>query len=130
MPIQGLIIAYRKPGLSPAEFQTHYENNHVPILQRLAGDDFFLSHQRFYLSRGDGVPTPATIVLGGDQDFDYDALTIVTFKDKEHMDRFNAKTGSPEARQEIEADEERFVDRSKLKIVLFGDVKETVNEKV
>lgn len=130
MPIQGLIIAYRKAGLTPAEFQTHYENNHVPILQRLAGDDFFLSHQRFYLARGDGVPAPAMVVLGGDQDFDYDALTIVTFKDKEHMDRFNAKTNTPKARQEIEEDEARFVDRSKLKIVIFGDVKETVNKAV
>ncbi|KAH8703068.1 EthD domain-containing protein [Talaromyces proteolyticus] len=128
MPIHGLVIAYRKPDTTPTEFQNHYENNHVPILQRLAGEDFFLSHQRFYLARGEAIPAPATVVLGDDQDFEYDALTIVTFKDQEHMNRFYAKIGTPEAKKEIEEDEARFLDRTRLKVILIGDVRKTVNE--
>lgn len=135
MSLKALIYAYRKPGLSLEDFKTKYEA-HVDLIKRIAGDDFPLSHKRTYVARNtvDAAPegasernslTPATVVVGTQTDFDFDAYAELTFADQAAFQAFGAKIYDPEAAAQIAADEEKFLDKSKLAIALLGDVIET-----
>ena len=135
MSVTVFIYAYRKPGLSLEDFKTHYEA-HVDLIKRLTGDDFPLSHKRSYVARntvevaGEGASdrnalTPATVIAGQQADFDFDAYAELTFADQAAFQAFGAKVYAPEAAAQIAADEEKFLDKSKLSIVMLGEVIET-----
>ncbi|EED13837.1 conserved hypothetical protein [Talaromyces stipitatus ATCC 10500] len=135
MTVRALIYAYRKPGLSLEDFKTHYEE-HINFLKHLSGDDFPLSHKRSYIARNvlsDGqtadngtarnATTPATVLAGQQADFDFDAYAELIFASQESFQKFVAKVQAPEAAAQIAADEEKFLERSKLSIALLGDQK-------
>ncbi|PYI09517.1 hypothetical protein BO78DRAFT_394955 [Aspergillus sclerotiicarbonarius CBS 121057] len=135
MSVRVFIYGYRKPGLSLATFRERYEA-HVELVKRLSTDDFPLSHKRSYIARttldapaADGTSrnatTPATVLVGQQTDFDFDAYAELTFADQPAFQAFMAKVTAPEAAAQIAADEERFLDRSKLSIAMVGDVLET-----
>jgi hypothetical protein len=135
MSVRVFIYAYRKPGISPEEFKKHYEA-HVDLVKRLAGEDFPISHKRSYIARTavDASPegattrnatTPASVIVGQQSDFDFDAYAELTFADQAAFQGFAAKIYAPEAAAEIAADEEKFLDKSKLAIAMLGDVVET-----
>lgn len=137
MTVKALIYAYRKPGLSPEDFKKHYEA-HVELVKSLTGLDFPISHKRTYVARNtvdispDGASsrnqkTPAVLIAGQQTDFDFDAYAELTFTDQNSFSAFAAKVQSPELAEQIAADEEKFLDRSKLGIAMLGDVTETVN---
>lgn len=135
MSLKALIYSYRKPGLSLEDFKTQYEA-HVDLVKRIAGDNFPLSHKRTYVARNtvDAAPegasernslTPATVLVGTQTDFDFDAYAELTFADQAAFQAFCAKIYDPEAAAQIAADEEKFLDKSKLGIAMLGDVIET-----
>ena len=139
MSVRVLIYAYRKPGLSLEDFKTHYEE-HVKLVRQIAGDDFPLSHKRSYIARNvvsskeddqvnkvteRNATTPAMVIAGQQADFDFDAYAELTFATPEALQIFTAKVQAPEAAAQIAADEERFLDRSKLGIAMLGNVIET-----
>ncbi|OGM44708.1 hypothetical protein ABOM_007352 [Aspergillus bombycis] len=135
MSLKVLIYAYRKPGISLEDFKKHYEA-HVDLIKHLSGEDFPLSHKRSYVARNtaetpvegasDRNPlTPATVLVGQQTDFDFDAYGELTFTDQAAFQAFGAKVYAPEAAAQIAADEEKFLDKSKLAIVMLGDVIET-----
>ncbi|KAL4865078.1 hypothetical protein BDV12DRAFT_155549 [Aspergillus spectabilis] len=143
MPIKALILSSRKPGLTLEEFRTAYEA-HVQLIKRLAGDTFPLSHRRTYIARTTIEPgtddpsssdittarnptTPAIVVRGEQADFDFDATAELTFADQEAADRFMARIGQIEVAKQLLEDEERFLDRERVGIVMVGDVTETTN---
>ncbi|GCB21694.1 hypothetical protein AAWM_04579 [Aspergillus awamori] len=140
MSVQVIIYAYRKPGLDLQTFKDRYEA-HIELVKRLSGDDFPLSHKRMYVARttienpqtGENnnstrnALTPATVLVGQQTDFDFDAYAELTFADQAAFQTFSAKVMAPEAAAQIAADEEGFLDRSKLGIALLGDVVETTN---
>ncbi|KAJ5601187.1 hypothetical protein N7510_010721 [Penicillium lagena] len=132
MTVRILIFAPRKPDLTPAQFQHHYETVHVPLVQKIAGSDFPVSHKRLYLARqpadgvADGSPSyPAVVFLGEQAQFDFDAIADVSFEDQKHFEAFRVKFEEPEAAKILEEDEERFLDRKKIRIVMLGDATET-----
>ena len=129
-----LVFAFRKPGLSPADFKTHYETRHVPLLKSLAGQDFPKSHVRRYLQRSElesPPPTaavddtsakyPATVMVGTQNDFGYDAFGELIFENEAAFQAFFAKVSQGEAAQKIAEDEEHFLDRPKMTAVVLGD---------
>ncbi|KUL85273.1 hypothetical protein ZTR_07977 [Talaromyces verruculosus] len=138
MSVRVLIYAYRKPSLSLEDFKKHYEE-HVNLIKRLTGDDFPLSHKRYYIARTlvssedsknitgtERNPTTPAIVFAGQQsDFDFDAYAELTFASQEALQIFTAKVQAPDAAAQVSADEEKFLDRSKLGIAMLGDVIET-----
>ncbi|KAJ5992800.1 hypothetical protein N7451_008524 [Penicillium sp. IBT 35674x] len=135
MPSKILAHAYRKPGVSTEDFKKHYEA-HVDLIKRLSGDDFPLSHKRTYIVRQtvDVVPegatssnatTPAVVLVGQQSEFDFDAYAELTFTDEQALHAFVQKIRAPEAADQIAADEELFLDRSKFAVVVLGDVSET-----
>ncbi|MCJ1441552.1 MAG: hypothetical protein MMC23_002041 [Stictis urceolatum] len=134
MPYTALLYASRKPGTSPAQFREHWENKHLPLVKSLSGPDFPLSHTRYYLQRsedpiGSGGPanrnTPAAVLAGLQEDFDHDGFAILTFEDEAAFQRFYGKVSEATAAAKIAADEENFLDRTKLMIVLIGETTTT-----
>ena len=134
MPYIILVFAYRKPGLSPADFKAHYENCHVPLLQSLAGDTFPNSHVRRYIQRsenkstsapeahsGNNVNTPAAVLVGTQADFEYDAFAELTFDDEAAFQAFFARVGQGKAAEKIAEDEEKFLDRGKMRVVVVRE---------
>jgi hypothetical protein len=135
MSVKVFIYAYRKTGISLEDFRTHYEA-HVELIKRLTGEVFPLSHKRSYVARNtvevaaEGASdrnalTPATVIVGQQSDFDFDAYAELTFADQAAFQAFGAKVYAPDAAAQIAADEEKFLDKSKLGIVMLGEVIET-----
>ncbi|KAK7757120.1 hypothetical protein SLS62_000667 [Diatrype stigma] len=117
-----LIFAYRKPGTTPEQFKTHYEGTHVPLVKELAGEHFPLSHTRRYIHRTEGqgaternAKNPATVLIGEQVDFDYDAFAELTFADVPSFQTFMGIMQKPENAARIAADEELFLDRSRCR---------------
>ncbi|GES57018.1 inositol-3-phosphate synthase [Aspergillus terreus] len=133
-----LILATRRPDLSPAAFRTRYEA-HVELLKRISTSDFPLSHRRSYIARTAATTsppeneqppprnaaTPAAVIVGQQADFDFDAVAELTFADDAALQAFMAKVSAPEAARQIAADEEGFLDRGRLRIVMLGEVVES-----
>ncbi|KAK7942640.1 EthD domain-containing protein [Apiospora aurea] len=110
---QLLMIGRRRQDLTPAQFRDHYENVHIPLMRNLTGDTFPLSHERHYVRRDDGNGTdgtfPAAVLIGTSQAaVDYDAVAILTYRDKAHFDANWAFFEDPETSKIIAADEAEF----------------------
>jgi len=122
MPYNILIFVGSKPGLSPSEFKDHYEG-HVRLLKFYAGDLFPKIHRRHYLRCGtDDQPT----ILRGDKAFfDFEAAAEIFFDNETAYQAFLDSLRTEEAREKIAADENKFSDREKLRMVVIGDIEET-----
>ena len=136
MPFTILIFSYRKIGISPKEFKDHYESSHVPLIKSLAGTHFPQSHKRFYIQRtadadaddnddddGDDKNNkyPATILVGSQPDFQYDALAELTFENATKFQTFMSIVSQGEAREMLAKDEEIFLDRERMTAVVVGE---------
>ncbi|OGM40819.1 hypothetical protein ABOM_010524 [Aspergillus bombycis] len=130
MVFQALLYVTRKSGTTPAEFQAHYETVHVPLIQKLAGADFPLAHRRLYLARpapGEDNSFPAAVLMGAQEDFAFDAVVELTFRDEAAFKVFFARRQEPGTKELVDADEETFLDPTKLKAVVLGEVQETTS---
>ncbi|KAK5169449.1 uncharacterized protein LTR77_005425 [Saxophila tyrrhenica] len=110
---QLLMIGRRRQDLTPAQYRDHYENVHIPLMRNLTGDSFPLSHERHYISRmpGDHGTFPADLLLPGivtQADFDFDAVAVLTYRDRAHFDANWAYFEDEEFREIIAADEAKF----------------------
>ena len=113
-----VVFVTRKPGLSPADFKDHYENKHVPLIRSLAGPIFPISHTRHYLARDPVNPEhPPVFVYGDPKGFDYDAIVEVAFESEAAFLEFQKIMVSPEVLE----DEDRFTDRTRLRVVGMGE---------
>ncbi|KAK8022954.1 hypothetical protein PG991_006835 [Apiospora marii] len=111
---QLLMLGRRRQDLTPAQFRDHYENVHIPLMRNLTGDTFPLSHERHYIMRDDDSngtdgTFPAAVLVGTSPDaIDYDAVAILTYRDKAHFDANWAFFEDPETSRIIAADEAKF----------------------
>lgn len=129
-----LIFAYRKPGTTPEQFRAHYEGKHVPLVKELSGEHFPLSHTRRYIHRtaGEAADTernagfPATVLIGSQRDFDYDAFAELSFVDAGAFQTFFGVCQQPQNAARIAADEEQFLDRSRMTVVVVGETISTM----
>ncbi|KAL4778354.1 EthD domain-containing protein [Aspergillus varians] len=128
MTVTALLLITRKPTITPEEFKTHYETVHLPLIQRLAENDWPLSHKRTYIARpapGDDNSYPAAVLMGSQEDFSYDCITQVTFADEAGLRTFFARRMEPGTKEIIDADEEKFLVGEKVRVVLLGGEEET-----
>ena len=139
MPYTALIFAWRKPGTTPTDFKSHYESRHIPLIQSLAGPHFPKSHTRRYIQRsevdassysssangGENAKYPATVLMGTQAEFDYDAFAELVFDDEGHFQTFMGVVGAKEAAERIAADEEMFLDRGRMMVVVVDECRVT-----
>jgi hypothetical protein len=115
-----LLIAYetRKPELTTTEFADYYDNIHVPLIKKMTGPLFPLSHARHYLQRQSGPPEYLPAIFFGElSDFDYDAVVIMTFESEEAMMNFQKRYMEPEVLKTLQDSESKFIISSKLRVV-------------
>lgn len=105
---QLLMFGRRKEGLTPDQYRDHYENVHIPLMLNLTGSTFPLTHERHYVKRGGPPDFPAAVLMGDQADFDYDAVAILTYRDKAHFDANWAFFEDEETSRLIREDEDKF----------------------
>ncbi|EME80808.1 uncharacterized protein MYCFIDRAFT_211670 [Pseudocercospora fijiensis CIRAD86] len=116
MVLKILIFTNRLPTLTPAEFKNYYETHHMPLIQKISGDDAWLSHTRNYIPRDSDTNTAQLII--GDQDLEFDCVAEVIYRDQEQLQRQMAAVGTSENTRLREEDEERFIERRSVKVVV------------
>lgn len=125
-----LMFGYRKPTLSPQEFQAYYEDVHIPLIKTVAVSTFPLSHTRRYIRRTDEKAGhewtyPALVLNGAQKDFEYDVLIELCFKDEEAFYAFSEVMSKPAVRKRVEEDCAKFLDESRATAVVIGNVRTT-----
>jgi hypothetical protein len=118
-----LIFLTRISSISHADFQKHYETIHLPMLQRYGGRYFPKTHKRHYLQFSEN--DKPTVVQGNKTFFDFDVISEVSFDDERGFQAFLAALKGEETSKILRADEDKFSDREKMKIVVVGDVLES-----
>jgi len=126
MPYNILIFITRKSTISHSEFKKHYETSHMPLLQFYGGEHFPKSHRRHYLQFGDSDNDQPTVIKGDKAIFDFDVIAEVTFDNEAAFQAFLAVLAKEEASKALTIDEDKFVNREKMRIVVVGDVQETI----
>lgn len=85
-----------------------------------------MSHTRRYIHRTEvktedterNAEFPATVLIGSQKDFKYDAFAELSFADASAFQTFFGLYPRPENAARIAADEEQFLDRSRSKLLL------------
>lgn len=121
------MLGQRKAGTTPKQFRDHYENVHMPMMRKLSGDQFPEMHTRYYLQREGSEPFPAAVMMGDQKDFEYDNITIFTYRDKKHFEDNYALFGDEETRKMIAEDEKKFAE--KITAVFLGEMCSTEGKK-
>ena len=125
-----LLFLYRKPGFSPTVFKAYCETKHVPLLQSIAGVQFPKVHVRRYVHRASYASSstdsyPASVLVGTQSDFEYEAIAKAIFDNEAGFQAFMGMMSQPDAAARIAEDEEKLLDRSKMKAVVLGDCNTT-----
>ncbi|KAI0182110.1 EthD domain-containing protein [Hypoxylon sp. FL1284] len=136
MPYSILFFITRKQGVSAEDFKTQYENVHMPLLKEIAGPHFPQTHSRRYIQRSAGqaegttrnASSPAQVLVGTQADFDYDAVTEMTFASEAAFKEFFQFVHTPEKAARVTAAEDKFMDRSQMRGVVLGEVFTDKNE--
>ncbi|KAJ9604236.1 hypothetical protein H2200_011070 [Cladophialophora chaetospira] len=114
-PITGLLFCYRRPSLSPSQFRTYIEETHVPLVKSLLGANHPATHTRYFTNKDSGF------MVGAASSEDPDLIAVMTFESEEAMKRSMQARRADGTREIIEADEDKFMDRSKVKVVVLGE---------
>lgn len=121
-PFTVLLFCHRLPTMDPIEFRTYCEEKHVPYVKSLLGADHPLTHTRYYTNKDSGY------LIGSPSPTDADLIAVITYENKEAMQQSMRARRADGVRELIEADEDKFMDRSKVQVVVLGeaDVGESV----
>lgn len=131
MPTILHLQVYRKPELTPQEFRHHYETEHLPLMKKLSGDLFPLSHVRRYVVQARNEQSgdyKAVQQLGGAANaFTFDAISEIAYRDMEHFQAHSALLQSTQNQRMVTEDCEKFMDTARTSMILLhdGDVVET-----
>jgi hypothetical protein len=129
MSFRFLLFITRKPTLTPAEFQSHWDTKHVELLKSIAGDAFPLTHTRHYIRRtAHDSSWPAAVLVGTQEDFTYDGIAELVFPSEAAFQTFFSIVSAPEAAARIAADESTFIIREQMKAVVLGETSVTRRE--
>jgi len=126
MPYTILIFITRKSNISHSDFKKHYETSHIPLLQFYGGENFPKSHKRHYLQFSDSDNGQPTVLHGDKAAFDFDVIAEVRFDDEAAYKAFLGALAGEEVTKTLKIDEDKFINREKMRIVVVGDVHETV----
>jgi hypothetical protein len=117
MPLKVILFAHRKEGVTPTQFREHLEGAHMPLIKKIAGDLFPLSHLRRYPARpgevdGNGA-WPAAMLVGDPATVPYDVMTEMTFADEAAFRAFFARYQEEVVVKALSEDEKLFMDSAR-----------------
>ena len=112
-----VVLFRRKQGLTPDQFRDHYEQRHAPLALKLF--PYFKDYTRNYIrhdlkhQRAGGEPI--------DSNLDFDAIVEITFASNDDYERMRREMADPAIREQVVADEQRFLDRSATVVFLVDE---------
>ena len=102
----------KKEGITTQAFIDYYENHHVPLICRLAPTPDV--YKRNYLSRGDELNREENTI-------DFDVVTELVFSTRAAYLAWRAALSKPGSGEQVVADEEKFLDRSRTKACIIEE---------
>jgi EthD domain len=102
----------RREGIERQAFIDYYENNHVPLICSLAPAP--IVYKRNYLLRGDELNKE-------DNAIDFDVVTELVFPDRAAYLAWRAQLSKPGSGEQVVADEEKFLDRSRTRACVIEE---------
>lgn len=109
-----LLFCYRLPTITATEFRDYVENIHAPLVESLLGDKHPLSHTRYYTNKDSGF------AVGSPTSDDADLIAVITYASEEHFHESMRARNAEGIGEVIRADEAKFMDRSKVKVIKIG----------
>jgi uncharacterized protein (TIGR02118 family) len=108
MMIKVMVLIRRRPDLSREQFRAYYEDQHVPLIDRLL--PFYRVYRRHYLGEA---------LRPGQIDGDFDVITELGFASAADFDAWRAALADSHILEQIRADESHFLvsDATRLWIV-------------
>ncbi len=110
----------RKAGLSPEQFKEHYETHHAPLALKLF--PWIKDYRRNYIRHDLQHRRAGGEAMGAALDFD--VMVEVSFDGEDDYQRMVDAMANPAIRDQVVADEERFMDRGAT-VVLLADEQRT-----
>jgi hypothetical protein len=115
--IKIVALLRRKPGTTHEAFRDYYESHHVPLATPVMAD-FIVDYRRNYVQTSTGYFGEGA----DDQAAGYDCITEVMLPDRSAVDALFARMADPAVSAPIVADEERFLDRPAIRMMICETV--------
>jgi len=115
--IRILWLLRRKPGISHAAFRDHYETSHAVLGEKYLGH-LLLGYRRHYVQPADAAASPIMQRVLAAKAWDYDCVAEWELVDEAAFEQVFATLSDPEIGAIFHADEEHFLDRSSVRLVL------------
>ena len=107
----------RKPGISFEAFREHYESSHAVLGEKYLGH-LMTSYRRHYVQPAEAATSPVMRQVLAGKAWDYDCIAEWELADEAAFEQVVATLSDPEIGKLFHDDEEHFLDRSSVRLVL------------
>jgi hypothetical protein len=107
----------RKPGISFAQFREHYETSHAVLGEKYLGH-LMLAYRRHYVQPAQAAASPVLQKVLAAKAWDYDCIAEWELADEAAFEQVVATLSDPEIGRLFHEDEEHFLDRSSVRLIL------------
>lgn len=120
MKTKFMVLLKRRPDITPEQFKSHYENNHVPLGEKFIGHLLVAFSRHYPRSMAEFTLDDWTTGRMGDDDVGcaYDAISIYEFRDEAAIAEMAEILKQPEVSSALSKDEKRFLDRAACRMGL------------
>lgn len=108
-----IVLVSRKPGMSRADFQRHYETVHVPLVKTLV--PALVEYRRNFFD-----PVEVEIMPGAEAP-DFDCITEMWFKDRAGFEALTEINNDPVKGMLLAEDALKFMDPAKTRLMPVGE---------
>lgn len=127
--IRILWLLRRKPGISHQAFRDHYENSHAVLGEKYLGH-LMTSYRRHYVQPAAAAGSAVMQAVLGAKGWDYDCIAEWGLADEAAFEQVVATLSDREIGAIFHADEEHFLDRSSVRLVLCDSAETDVSASV
>jgi uncharacterized protein (TIGR02118 family) len=120
--IKIVCLLKRKAGTTRAQFREYYEANHAPLIESKM--PYYDEYYRNYIADTQDYETghlDNKLV----KELDFDVITELTFSSQENYEKLIAALSDPVIGAQVTADEENFMDRSKMSVYVVEEARST-----
>ncbi|MBU6269051.1 MAG: EthD domain-containing protein [Sphingomonadales bacterium] len=127
--IRVMWLLRRKPGISHAQFRHHYETSHAVLGERHLGH-LMTAYRRHYVAPAEAAGSAVMQAVLGAKGWDYDCIADWEMADAAAFEQVVATLSDPEIGKLFHDDEEHFLDRSSVRLMLCDSAETDVSASV
>jgi hypothetical protein len=127
--IRILWLLRRKPGISHQSFRDHYERSHAVLGEQYLGH-LMQGYRRHYVQPSASAGSPVMRQVLAAKAWDYDCVAEWDLADEAAFEQVFATLSDPEIGALFHADEEHFLDRGSVRLVLCDTCETDVSASV